>query len=42
MYKEWTTREYPKKLNYKSEGRRNIRRPLKRCEDDFWEKGAGL
>ena len=31
----------PKKLNYKSEVRRNIGRPLTRWEDDFREEGTG-
>ena len=32
----------PKKiLNYKPEGRTNIRRPLMRWEDDFREEGTG-
>ena len=31
-----------KEQAYKNKKRRNIRRPLKRWEDDFWEKGAGL
>ena len=38
MYKEWTTTDYAKKLNYKSEGRRNIGRPLTRWEDDSGRK----
>ena len=28
IYKEWMPIEYPKKINYKPEGRKNIRRPL--------------
>ena len=28
-------------LNYKPDGRRNIGRPLTRCEDDFQEEGTG-
>ena len=35
MYKEWMTKDYPKMLNYKPEGRRNIGRPQRRWEDDF-------
>ena len=31
-----------KKLNYKPEGRRNIRRPQTRWEDDFREEGTGV
>jgi hypothetical protein len=32
----------PKKiLNYKSERKRNIERPLTRWEDDFQEEGTG-
>ena len=41
IYIEWMTREYPKKLNYKPEGRRNIGRPQTRWEDDFREEGTG-
>ena len=28
-------------LNYKPQGRRNIGRPQKRWENDFWEEGTG-
>ena len=35
------TTDYPKKINYKPEGRRNIGRPLTRWEDDFEEEGIG-
>jgi hypothetical protein len=36
------TTDDPKKiLNYKPEGRRNIGRPQKRWEDDFWEEETG-
>ena len=38
---EWMTTNYPKKLNQKPEGRRNIGRPLTRWEDDFREEGTG-
>ena len=41
MYKEWMTTGYPKKLNYKPEGIRNIGRPLTRWEDDFRVEGTG-
>ena len=34
-------RRSKKNLNYKPEGRRNIRRPLTRWEDDFREEGTG-
>ena len=30
-----------KKINYRSEGRRNIGRPQMRWGDDFWEEGIG-
>ena len=33
--------DYPKKCNYKPDGRRNIGRPLTRWEDDFQEEGTG-
>jgi hypothetical protein len=33
---------YPKNLNYKPKGRRNIGRPQTRWEDDFREEGTGL
>ena len=36
------TKDYPKKLNYKPEGRRNIGRSLMRWENDFREEGTGL
>ena len=35
------TRDYPKKLNYKLEGRRNIGRPQTKWADDFREEGTG-
>ena len=35
------TTDYPKKLNYKHEGKRNIGRPLTRWEDDFREEETG-
>ena len=38
---EWMATDYPKKLHYKPEGRRNIGRPLTRWEDDFREEGTG-
>ena len=41
IYKEWMTTDYPKKLNYKPEGRRNIGRPQTRWEDDFREQANG-
>ena len=41
IYKEWMTTGYPKNLNYKPDGRRNIGRPLTRWDDDFWEEGTG-
>ena len=41
IYKEWMTTDYPKKINYKPEERRNIGRPQTRWEDDFREEGTG-
>ena len=41
IYKEYMKTDYPKKLNYKPEGRRNIGRPLTRWEDDFRKEGTG-
>ena len=35
------TTDYPKKLNYKSKGRRNIGRPQTRWADNFREEGTG-
>ena len=35
--KEWMTTDYPKKLNYKHEGKRNIGKPQTRWGDDFRE-----
>ena len=35
------TTDYPKKLNYKPEGRRNIERPQMRWKEDFREEGTG-
>ena len=34
-------KDYPKYLNYKPEGRRNIGRPETRWGEDFREDGAG-
>ena len=41
IYKELITTDYPKILNYKPEGRRNIGRARTRWEDDFLEEGIG-
>ena len=41
IYKEWMTTDYPKILNSKPEGRRNIGRPQGRWGDDFREEGTG-
>ena len=41
IYNEWMTIDYPKKIKFKLEGRRNIGRPQRRWEDDFREDGTG-
>ena len=42
IYKEWMTRDHPKKkLNHKPEGRRNVGRPQTRWGNDIREEGIG-
>ena len=40
-YKKWMTTDYPKKINYKPEGRRYIGIPQTRYQDDFRKEGTG-